>query len=197
MNKTRGKNVNALMQVETLPDGRNIRVGRFKPVRAPAKEAEPKEPTKARAAALIYAENRLFPWARWARENREAIGLPTISLLYQAMQSSKIGVIRGSASPVADENGIIHYPINADGRQTRSFRQTPVGEVPEAIVEVDMVVAKLPSDLHKVLIADFFTYGPIEVRCKQTPWRRARYSQLLESAKYAVYMGLMSLPAKA
>lgn len=181
--------MNALIEAETLSDGREIRVakGRRRPtvitVRSPEK-------TKARAAALVYAENRLFPWAKWAKENRETLGHPTISLLYQAMRETKLGVIRGTALPMADEHGVVHYPINADGRATRSFRAPPVGEVPEEIVEVDSVVARLPTDLREVLMADFFTYGPIEVRCKRTRWKRARYSQLLESAKYAVFMGL-------
>lgn len=191
----KGETVNAVFQSETLSSGASIRVARFRATRNVVAELRP-EPTKARAAALIYAENRLFPWAKWARENRETLGHPTISLLYQAMRSTKVGVIRGCATPTADEHGVVHYPINADGRATRSFRATPVGEVPEAIVEVDGVVAQLPPDLHEVLVADFFTYGPIEVRCKATRWKRARYSQLLESAKYAVYMGLVSLPTK-
>lgn len=185
--------VNAIMQAETLPGGVSIQVARFKsrPEADLESSALPAR-TQARAAALIYAENRLFPWAKWAKENREVLGHPTISLLYQAMRSSKVGVIRGRAEPTADEHGVVHYPINADGRATRSFRATPIGEVPEAIVEVDLAVARLPQDLHTVIIADYFTYGPIEVRCRQTRWKRARFSQLLESAKYAVYMALLA-----
>jgi hypothetical protein len=185
--------LNAIFVEEELSSGVKIRVAKVR-ARAPVVEiVNDREPTKARAAALIYAENRLFPWAKWARENRAGLGYPTISLLYRAMQSSKVGIIRGTAYPRADEHGEVNYPINADGRETRSFRPPAVEEVPEAIVEVDEVVARLPPDLHKVIIADFFTYGPIEVRCKQTRWKRARYSQLLESAKYAVYMGLMAV----
>jgi hypothetical protein len=150
------------------------------------------EKRKQRDSALIYAENRLAPWAKWAKEHRAAIGYPTISLLYKAMQMTKIGIIRGTVTPLADEHGNVHYPINADGHESRSMKPVAVGEVPEVIAEVDQVVAKLPKDLHTVIIADYFTYGPIEVRCKETPWKRARYSQLLECAKYSVFVALSS-----
>lgn len=177
---------------EVLPSGVSIRVAR-----ATARvEAELPEPapqrTRARDAALIYAENRLSPWAKWAREHRDAIGYPTISLLYKAMQSTKVGIIRGTAIPFADydNHGEVVYPVNADGSETRSMRPREVGEVPEAIAEVDVVVARLPRDLHTVIVADYFTYGPLDIRARQTPWKPARFRQLLEAAKYAVYVGL-------
>lgn len=151
-----------------------------------------REKSRARDAALIYAENRLAPWAKWAKDHRQALGYPSVSLLFKAMRMTKVGIIRGRAEPEADEHGEITYPINANGHETRSMRPLTVGEVPEAIAEVDIVVAKLPKDLHTVIVADYFTYGPIEVRCKQTRWKRARYSQLLESAKYSVFAALAS-----
>lgn len=144
-----------------------------------------------RAAALIYAENRLFPWAKWARENREKLGVPTVSLLYKAMQSKSVPMRRVHPN-VISLHGENVPALTARGKETRSFRPTTIGEVPEAIVEVDEAVGALPPDLHEVLIADFFTYGPIEVRCRRTRWRRARFSQLLEAAKYAVYAHLMA-----
>lgn len=187
--------MNALASFEreqqVLPDGRTIRVARAKPVASISVEVA-YTTRRPRDSALIYAENRLYPWAKWAKENRDALGYPTISLLFKAMQITKIGIVRGAAYPVADEHCVVHYPINAEGRETRSLSPPATGEPPEAIAEVDMVVAKLPRDLHDVLIADFFTYGPIEVRCKVTRFRRARYSQLLEAAKYAVYAALSS-----
>lgn len=143
--------------------------------------------SQARAAALIYAENRLFPWSKWARENREKLGVPTVSLLYKAMQSKSIPLRKVHANLIAQYSG-----LTAMGRETRSFRPESIGEVPEAIVETDEAVGALPPDLHTVIVADFFTVGPIEIRCKKTRWKRARYSQLLESAKYAVYAHLMA-----
>jgi hypothetical protein len=67
-----------------------------------------------------------------------------------------------------------------------------VKDAPEAVMEVDAVVIKLPKDLHEVIVADYFTYGPIEVRAKKTRWKRARYCQLLECAKYSVFAALDS-----
>jgi len=186
--------MNAMLETQILSGGISIGVARAKPL--PALFVEPRpERSKARDAALIYAENRLSMWSKWAKENRESIGYPTISTLYRAMATTKVGIMRGSA-PLPKEvgegdNRHIEYPINAEGSATRSLRPPTVGEVPEAIAEVDTAVAKLPKDLHTVIVADYFTYGSIEDRCKRTPWRRARYSQLLESAKYAVYVALM------
>lgn len=137
-----------------------------------------------RDAALIYAENRLHPWADWARENRAGLGYPTIALLYKAM--------RQKAVPLRERRLVNHGKLTARGAETHSFLPQTIGEVPEAIMEVDTVVAALPHDLHAVIIADCFTYGPIEERCRRTPWKRARYSQLLEAAKYAIYTALSS-----
>lgn len=139
---------------------------------------------KPRDSALIYAENRLRPWAAWARENRAGLGYPTIALLYKAM--------RQKAVPLKERRAVNHGRFTARGTETHSFLPQTIGEVPEAIMEVDAVVAALPRDLHTVIIADFFTYGPIEERCRRTPWKRARYSQFLEAAKYAVYTALAS-----
>lgn len=149
------------------------------------------KPNGPRAAALIFAENRLKPWADWARENRAGLGFPTISLLYKAMQMKWVEVKEKRAHVVAPEHrGTGH--LTARGKETRSMIPPTIGEVPEAIAEVDAVVAQLPPDLHEVIIADYFTYGSIEVRCKRTKWKRARFSQLLEAAKYCVYTGLLA-----
>ena len=137
--------------------------------------------TRARDSALVYAENRLVPWAKWAKEHRQALGFPTISLLYKAMRQKSVQMKNGEGEH-----------LTANGAQTLSFRPIAVGDIPQPIAEVDHVVATLPPDLHTVIIADYFTYGPIEVRCATTRWRRARYSQLLESAKYAVFVSLAS-----
>lgn len=136
---------------------------------------------KKRDSALLYAEVRLHSWANWARENRGTLGFPTISLLYKAMKSKSERI-----------RTISHGELTAKGTQTPSFIPEPVRHVPEAVSEVDRVVATLPKDLHDVIIADYFTYGPIEVRAKATRWRRARYSQLLEAAKYSVFVALDS-----
>lgn len=185
--------MNAAFTTETLSNGISIRVLRAKARRPISLSVRLETPrSAARDAALVYAESRLAPWAKWAKEYREQLGCPTISLLYKAMRMSKVGVIHGRAYPVADDHGIVHYPINADGRATRSFRPPQIGEVPPAIMEVDEAVAVVPAKPREVLIADYFVYGPIEERCKRTPHRRTRYLELLESAKYSVYVALMS-----
>lgn len=181
--------MNAMMEVETLSNGGVIRVARAKRRPAPVIELQP-ERTKARDSSLIYARNRLLAWSKWAKENRQELGCPTISSLFRHMQATKVGVIRGHAYPVADKHGVIHYPINAQGKGTQSFRPQSIGEVPIEFLEVDVAVAEVPAKPREVGIAHYFTYGPLEERVKETPYKRARYLQLLESFEYSVYVAL-------
>lgn len=146
---------------------------------------------RARSTAVLYAERRLSEWAKWAKENRCSLGYPTISTLYRAMRER---LEPGKGAWIVPKLKPNELPplLTAMGKATRSMIPPTVGEAPEAIMEVDAVVIKLPHDLHEVIVADYFTYGPIEVRAKQTKWKRARYSQLLECAKYSVFAALDS-----
>lgn len=143
-----------------------------------------------RASAVVYAEARLDAWATWAREHRAALGYPKVSMIYKVLRRK---AMRLGSQVDLPRVGMGDRPLGfltARGTETVSFKPREVGEVPEAIAEIDSVVATLPADLHAVLMADYFTQGPIEARARATPWKRARYSQLLECAKYAVYMAL-------
>lgn len=152
------------------------------------------EPKK-RATALLYAEKRLSDWADWAKANREGLGFPSVSLLYRAMRERLEPERRKADEMVLGPNERAKLPT-ALGTQQHVFVATRV-DASEAVLEVDAVVMRLPRDLKEVIFADYFTYGPIEVRAKKTRWKRARYSQLLESAKYSVFAALDSrtLPA--
>lgn len=143
-----------------------------------------------RPTALLYAEKRLSAWASWAKANRERLGLPTISLIYKAMRERSEPARRSWRVPklAPDESPQL---LTAIGRQSRSMMPLTV-DCPDHIAEVDAAVIRLPADLHTVIMTDYFSYGPIEVRAKQTRWKRARYSQLLESAKYSVFCSLYS-----
>jgi hypothetical protein len=144
-----------------------------------------------RSTAVLYAEKRLTEWAKWARDNRGNLGYPTISTLYKAMRE-RLEPGKGTwAVPKLKPNELPPL-MTAMGKETRSMIPPTVGDAPETVMEVDSVVIKLPKDLHEVIVADYFTYGPIEVRAKKTRWKRARYSQLLECAKYSVYAALDS-----
>jgi hypothetical protein len=144
-----------------------------------------------RSTAVLYAERRLTEWAKWARENRDGLGYPTISMLYKAMKERLEPKKMKRVEKWDLEPNEAPKVLTAIGVATRNFF-TPSVDAPEAIMETDGVVRRLPPDLHEVIIADFFTYGPIEVRAKKTKWKRARYSQLLECAKYSVYAALDS-----
>ena len=187
--------MHAFLQPSSLADGRTIHVARAKPRPREAIPVVTREATKARAAALVYAANRLKPWARWARDHHESLGYPTVSAFYRAMQSSKVGIVSGHAEPYEYHDGdqkMIHYPTSADGRETRSLKPASVGDMPEPVAEVDRVVALLPPDPRAVLMAECFIDGPREERVRRTRWKSARYSVLWESALYGVYVGLMA-----
>ena len=185
--------MNAAFETQILHGGVSISVARGRPLPAAIVEVA-RERTKKRDSALTYSRNRLLAWSKWAKEHRDQIGYPTISLLYRAMQMTKVGIVRGTAYPraVSDGNGAQHieYPINADGHATRSMRPPTIGEVPSEFVEVDEAVAEVPAKPRQVGIAHYFTYGPIEERVKQTPYKRARYMQLLETFEYSVFVAL-------
>lgn len=138
-----------------------------------------------RADELVYAERRLSAWAEWAKQHRDGLGYPSMSLLYRAMREKR-GPVEAKKK-AADE-----VALTARGTEMRVSVERKVGEIPDAVAEVDVVVSRLPHDLRVVICVDYFAYGPIEARAKKTRWKRARYSQLLESAKYAVYTALDS-----
>jgi len=141
---------------------------------------------RARDLALIYAERRLAVWASWSRNNRESLGFPAVSMVYKAMRRRAERVRREQIIGGAQ----IEPALTAFGIETKSRIPAVIGEPPEAVAEVERVVIAMRPDLYEVIMADYFTYGPIEVRCKQTQWCRARYLQLLEAAKYWTYAAL-------
>lgn len=137
-----------------------------------------------RPAELTYVEARLHQWASWGRDHRHELGYPSISTLYKAM--------REKYTPIGLRLTNQAAALTARGKETVVFFEPRVGEVPEAVGEIEVIVNRLPGDLRLVIVTDCFTYGPIEVKAKKTPWRRARYSQLLEAAKYSIYAALDS-----
>jgi hypothetical protein len=138
-----------------------------------------------RPSELTYAEARLSAWAAWAKERRHDLGYPSISTLYKAMREKATPIGRLVKRKFGPE-------LTARGTESVVFFESRVDEPPEAVAEVETVVNKLPGDLRLVVTTDYFTRGPIEAKAKRTPWKRARYSQLLESAKYAVFVALDS-----
>lgn len=145
---------------------------------------DPFAPRK-RPSELTYAEARLSAWATWAKDRRHELGYPSISTLYKAMREKSTPVGKRIKRETGPE-------LTARGTESVVFFESRVDEPPEAVAEVEAAVNRLPGDLRLVVTTDYFTIGPIEAKAKLTPWKRARYSQLLESAKYAVYTALDS-----
>jgi hypothetical protein len=136
---------------------------------------------KPRDTALLYAERRLRVWSDWAKDNHHGLGYPSVSTIYKAMRQKSEQIKRNAPPRMLTAYAVATRPASV-----------PEPDVPDSIREVDIAVAQLPQDLRTVIMADCFTYGPIEVRAKQTRWKRARYSQLLECAKYSVFCWLAS-----
>lgn len=128
-----------------------------------------------REQELVEVDKRLAEWAKWAKTHRQALGYPTISSLFRVMMDSR----RKKLSDTI-------FPPTAQGKEKKNFRDTESHFIPERIAEVDSAVAKLPRMLERVITANYFTYGPIEVRAKSIGLKRGRFSQYLEAAKYSM-----------
>lgn len=139
---------------------------------------------KRRPAELTYVEARLREWADWGRERRKDLGYPTISTLYKAM--------RQKCTPIMERIKKRDAALTARGSETVVFFAPKVADPPDSVAEIETVVNRLPGDLRLVIVVDSFTYGRIEEKARHTPWRRARYSQLLEAAKYSIFAALDS-----
>lgn len=137
-------------------------------------------PTKKRDAALIYAENRLKPWAKWAADSGTTLSIPRESAFNRAMGMFRVGIQGGSTAG----------RLTAYGAETRRFRPLESGDPPDAVIEVECAVIHLPVRLKAVLNVEFFVYGPIEVKARALGMSRARYSSLLEAAKYSIFVML-------
>ena|ERR1700683_5602841 len=135
---------------------------------------------KQRDAALVIIDKRLDVWATWAKSHRQGLGYPTISSLFLVMMDSRRKLLED----------LVEIHITAQGKETRDFRDSENLHIPEPISEIDHVVARLPRPLERVITANYFTYGPIEVRANAAGLKRARFSQLLEAAKYSIWVGL-------
>ena len=112
-----------------------------------------------RAAELVYAEERLSAWAEWAKRHRDGLGYPSMSLLYRAMRE-KLGPVDAKKRIV--EESMRDVTLTARGSATRVSVEPKVGEIPDAVAEVDVVVARLPHDLRIVICTD----GNVSVRTR-------------------------------
>lgn len=145
-----------------------------------------------RDTAVLYADRRLRVWADWARRDQRIGGLPSVTAMQEAMASARVGVVRGRVEDsYFDEKTREWRPsVTAKGSPTRQSKPPPTAHASEEIAEVDAAVARLPKRLNRVIMAEYFVYGPREVRAKAAHTSPARYSQLLESARYSVFAGL-------
>jgi hypothetical protein len=177
---------------QVLSNGRRIRVVSSSP--APREESF----EASRDPVLGRVDSLLRTFARWAQQNRSALGYPTISTLFRAMLTTKVGIVRGGTLPdpkvvdaIADIVQVI-YANAASGSETRSFKPREVMDAPEIMMQVDHAWAQLTGKLRRVMAAHYFVHGTIEERCRKTSYKRARYLQLVECAQYAIYAALIT-----
>lgn len=100
-------------------------------------------------------------WARWARNGSSAIqGWSTTSASYRLAEQHRTGV--------RYEPGFISNYMD-----------------PETAI-MDRVVAGLPERLRKILEAEFFGHGVVEVRADRVGLKPARFKELLSAALLTV-----------
>lgn len=100
-------------------------------------------------------------WARWARNGGSAIqGWSSTSPSHRLAEQHRTGV--------RYEPGFISNYMNAE------------------TADMDRVVAGLPERLRKVLEAEFFGHGVIEVRADRVGLKPARFKELLSAALLTV-----------
>ena len=134
-----------------------------------------------RESAIVYAETRLEPWGRWSRDNPNSLGFPRLSSVYKILRRKLVRAATKNKSK-----------LTVKGKETLSFRPQVVGTMPEAIEEVDIAVARLPEHLRNLLKIEYIQMcgAHINDRCVATGLGRRRYGQLLECAKYSVFVAL-------
>ena len=138
-------------------------------------------PRSPRETAIIYAETRLEPWGKWSRDSANSLGLPRVSIIHKIIRRKLVrGISRNK------------FKVTAKGKETLSFRPRTIGAAPEAVTEVDKAVATLPENLQTVLKVEYIDYRNVrlEDRCAAAGLGRRRYGQLLECAKYAIFVAL-------
>lgn len=138
-----------------------------------------------RDSALVYAEARLVPWAAWSRHHERGVG--------ERGESNIYGMMRLQLSPKKPRVAVPLelQRVTARGKNSRAVQPHEVGEMDPAIVEVDRAVANIPYVLRTVIKVEFFADESRAVKSKQCHCGETRYRQLLESAKYAVYVALV------
>lgn len=100
-------------------------------------------------------------WARWARNGSSGVqGWSTSSASHRLAEQHRTGV--------RYEPGFISNYMD-----------------PETAA-VDRVVTGLPEPLKGVLMAEFFTYGVVEIRAAKVGLKKARFAEVLSSALLVV-----------
>lgn len=111
-------------------------------------------------------------WARWARNGSSGVqGWSSTSASYRLAEQHRTGI-----------------------RYEPGFQSNYMD--PETAA-VDRVVTGLPEPLKGVLMAEFFTLGPVEIRCKKVELKPSRFKELLSSALLVVGARLANANAVA
>lgn len=118
-----------------------------------------------RDLVVVEAERQLEAWSIWARESGRATEYAIV------------------LSPRRD------HRLTAQGREKRVFQEI-AGQVPPLVAAVDKSVARLPERLRRIVGANYFMDANIGRKARAIGMKRARFSQLLEAAKYSVWVGV-------
>lgn len=115
---------------------------------------------------MVMTEHRLRAWADWARTGRLHLGFPRVSASGKMVEWKRLGI------------------------RPESGRPPPVS-CPDAIAEVDHVIAKLPADQKLVLCVHLlYDHEPLEVRVRRSKLSSGTYRRRLDHARWSVKLGL-------
>lgn len=164
----------------------------------PHRDIYPRESTQSdqRSSAVVYAEVRLDAWATWAREYRGALGYPKVSMIYKVLRRKSMRLGGFVERPCLGKEDRPIGLLTAKGSETVSFKPREVGDVPEAIAQIDRVVATMDRVLRRIIQIEYLTSSDLatEQKALTAGMQTSQYRTLLRKAKRAVASALEVLP---
>ena len=110
---------------------------------------------------LVPVDARLWQWADWAKDHGENVGWPKTSVAWRLAHAHETGI------------SVAHNP------------PAPI-DMPPAIGETEAAVGRLPEQLATVVIVQYFSSDPFEVKARRARLNRSEYSRRLDNARWAV-----------
>ena len=122
---------------------------------------------RALAEELREADLRLREWADWSKTGRLNIGWPRESISAKMLEWHRVGIRPEGGTP-------------------------PPVEIPDTIAKVDALVAKLTDAHRKVVVIEYTSDYPREVKVSMSRLKRNQYRRYLDYARWSIRLGLLA-----